>query len=205
MKSMLLSALIAVLALTGCATHSLFEEIKSVEYKEYEETVSQILTVPDGKQVAVLGEKYHYIFDTDGALIKAIASELHPGLTAKFGSVDVDRKGHIIAYLDLRLEKGSEQSIAQAKAAGFIADNKGWYKSYSLEGTRYLAGKFTLPEQMQKLNQTYTIKVREAQPIGGKAALALLTPLTVTADGVVILLASPLIVWFVLSYKGIHF
>jgi hypothetical protein len=78
-----------------------------------------------------------------------------------------------------------------AQAYGFKKSNgERTSQNFELNGKRYSARGFTIPAtgQTKKFNQPYSVCVREELPIGGKVALAVLTPVTVAADGVLALL-----------------
>lgn len=62
-----------------------------------------------------------------------------------------------------------------------------------MQGARYSAANFSMPAGTKPLNKPYRVEVREALPNGAREALVGMTPLTVAADGALILLAIPLI------------
>ena len=96
--------------------------------------------------------------------------------------------------LSLPADASSEdQRLAQSY--GFSKNASGpMTQSFLLSGKRYSAKGFTMPSALaKKFNQTYSVQIREEVPTGGKAALVLLTPLTVAADGVLTLLSIPLV------------
>ena len=57
--------------------------------------------------------------------------------------------------------------------------------------------------QVKQFNRPYNVSIREELPIGGKAALALLTPVTVAADGVVVLLGIALVPFLAIGAGGV--
>ncbi|EHP41852.1 hypothetical protein OR16_18716 [Cupriavidus basilensis OR16] len=197
-RSFLAAGTLATLALGGCATAALYDEIEKKEYGDYKEIISEILISQDGKSIVILGDKYHYIFDANADLLKAISSDIHPRLKARFRRFEVNREGNIAGNLDLMLDgAATEDERKQAGELGFKAasrnENPSLSRAYRLAGKRYSAAKFAMPGQAKQLNQAYAIDVREEKPIGAKAALAVFTPVTVAADGVMYLLSIPLL------------
>lgn len=185
--------------LAGCATPALYEDINRPEYREYTETVSQILISQDNKNIVILGAEHHYIVDAPKDLVAAMHAGFQSGLRAKFTPFTVDREGDLDGELELRLAgTATPEERQDARRMGFYPyggkdDAAVMRNRYTIHGKRYAAGKFALPPLARPLNQTYAITVREQKPVGGKAALALLTPVTLAADGVLVILAVPLI------------
>ncbi len=190
-----------LLCLAGCTTvtRSLTSEISKKEYKNYTETVSQILVSSDGKQIVVICPAYHYILDMPSKLGEIIDSPLHPKLSAQMQRFDVTPDAKLSGRFTLLLADDAGNDDKQlARSYGFLPEYGGM-RSLQLEvkvsGKRYSAGGFTMPSALAKdLNQSYSVNIREELPTGGKAALVLLTPLTVAADGVLTVLAVPLVV-----------
>lgn len=188
----LCASALPLLGLGGCATKALYKKISEKEHKDYKEPVSQILVSSDGKKIVVLGETYHYIFDTPPKLIEVLDSPLHPKLSAVMRQFDVTPNGDINGSFFLLLPKDATDEDEQlAQSYGFKKSNgERTSQNFELNGKRYSAKGFTMPAtgQTKKFNQPYSVRVREELPTGGKAALALLTPVTVAADGALVLL-----------------
>ncbi len=185
--------------LTGCATPALYSQINEPEYRQYKETVNQVLISQDGKTIVILGAEHHYIMNAPENLVASIQSGFHAKLQASFRTFTVNLEGNIHGELTMQLDASATgHEREQAKAMKFDAygvrdSSVALQRTFVLRGKRYAAGKFALPPQATPLNQSYTIAVDEQQPVGGKAALAVLTPITVAADGALVLLAIPLI------------
>lgn len=205
-RKFLAASALPLLGLSGCATEALYGKIAEKEYKNYKEPVSQILVSSDGKKIVVLGEAYHYIFDTPPKLIEILDSPLHPKLSAVMRQFNVTPDASIKGSFMLVMPKdASEQHQQLAQSYGFMA-RKGERASlsFSLTGKRYSAKGFTAPTgQAKQFNQPYSVDVEEELPIGGKAALALLTPVTVAADGALVVLGIALLPLLAIGAGGV--
>jgi hypothetical protein len=185
--------------LGGCATYGLSQAIKQKEYSYYKETLRQVLITQDDKSIVIIGARHHYIVDAPASLVQAIRSGLHAQMRASFGTFGVDRDANLSGVIVLTLgADATQEECEQAELLGFkVPATPGGdvqrVRKYYLQGKRYDAGDFQLPSQATLLNQSYEVSVRETMPIGGRAALALLTPVAVAADGTLILLAIPLL------------
>lgn len=188
----LCASALPLVSLSGCATKALYSKISKEEYKNYKEPVSQILVSSDGKKIVVLGETYHYVFDTPPRLIEVLDSPLHPKLSAVMQQFDVTPNADIKGSFFLMTPKDADtEDLQLAQSYGF-EQRAGERASlrFELHGKRYNAKGFVMPAagQVKQFNQPYSVSVREELPIGGKAALALLTPVTIAADGAIVLL-----------------
>lgn len=196
-RRLFITALVlSISGLSGCITTSaLFSEVEKKEYKEYSESVSRILSTPDGKKIVVIGKDYHYIFDVSSKLIALMNSPLHPYLSAEMKGFDVSLDSKVRGTFILYLAEGaSEDNKKLAESFGFTPEKPSPYLQFWISGMRYSAGKINVPPaQAVELNREYQVDVTEERPIGGKAVLLLATPLTVAADGVLLLLAIPLV------------
>lgn len=195
----LAASALPLLALGACGapvTQSLYSEASRSEYKDYSERVSQILITNDGKKIVVVGPTYHYIIDTPPRLVEVLNSPLHPDVVARMGQFNVTPDAKLSGSFTLNLsDKAGDQSQQLAQSFGFSKASGGRMTlSFNLSGTRYSAKEFTMPSALAKqFNQSYSVDIREELPPGGKSALVLLTPLTVAADGVLNILAIPLV------------
>ncbi|PLT15980.1 MULTISPECIES: hypothetical protein [Ralstonia] len=198
----LCASALPLFGLGGCATNALYDELSKRRYKSYEEPVNQILVSSDGKKIVVLGVDYHYIFDTPPKLIEILDSPLHPKLSAEMRQFEVTPDAEIKGWFFLKMPtESSDDDLKLAKSYGFeVASSSQPHLNFDLSGKRYSAKGFKAPEGLtKKLNQSYSVDVREELPLGGKAALVLLTPVTVAADGAVVLLTIALFPLTVIS------
>lgn len=173
---------LTLLSVTGCFTPMLYEP------RTYDEAALAFLVTEDGSRVVVLGKKYHYIFDDISPSLKQILLsplELRTVVLASLANFSVSSANVVTG--DYSLHLSSEASDEQRKSAidaGFVAPDV--TLSGHLKGVRYSAEDFTFPStaQPQEFAHVYAVSVREEK---SKAAKILLTPVTVTADGVLIL------------------
>ena len=180
----------------GCITAAV---MSGGDRETYSESVDSVLLSADGKTLAVIGKEHHYLFDAPDILRLLLQSELRDVVQANFRTFMVDAKQHISGTYFLQLGKDATQKQKEkALAAGFKASPSGML-SYngSLSGTRYAANGIQATTASQKLRKTYTITISAEKSAGSKAASTagklLLTPITLAADGVLILVAVPLL------------
>ncbi|WP_233874760.1 hypothetical protein [Paraburkholderia adhaesiva] len=187
------SSAIAIGSISGCLTHGLYENIDRPEYRTYTETVSQILISADGKNLVFIGEDYHYIFDAPEHFAQLLDSPLHKDLTATFNSFSVSTNGAVTGFVRLELDNIGEKDAIIASQYDFRTAGKKMWRNLNLSGKRYQAGSFQGAGDQKHLNTPYIVNVKEELPRGGKRALVLLTPVTVAADGVLMILSLPLL------------
>lgn len=183
-RVLLTGGLLALISqLPGCITSILHADHK------YEETVSSVLIASDGKSLALLGDKYHYILDTPEELTSTLNSPLRKKLEAHIGTVKIDKHNNIDAWLSLN--EGEHFTAADRDAAlqlGFEPDYEKKLKlSYDLTGKRYRAGKFQPPSNLLQLDKTYSVEIVAEQLTTETLVRAPLTPITVAADGAVLM------------------
>jgi hypothetical protein len=179
-------------AVSGCVTTSLFKP------HEYEERISSILITADGKKLIVITKKYHYIFDAPTIVVNTIKSTFHSYVRADFSHFRVDSSGKIKGDVKLSINSNAPESeIEKAVSLGY--KNSKYFNSVECEitGIRYDSNGIEPMAENQKLNKEYIIVVTAEQSYGEKAAKSLLTPITITADGVLVLAAIPLLAVFV--------
>ena len=180
----------------GCITAAV---MSGGDRETYTETVDSVLVSADGKTLAVLGQDYHYLFDAPPAIKLLLQPDLRDAVDVSFHAFSVDANQRIAGGYFLRLGKNaSPEQQEKAMAAGFKALPSGEL-SYNgtLNGTRYAANGIQATAAAQKLRKTYTINISAEKTAGAKAASKagklLLTPITLAADGVLILVAVPML------------
>lgn len=201
-KLILLGGIAAIPMSSGCLTASMMSEGNRENYRE---KVGSVLISADGKTLAIIGKEYHYLFDAPEP-IKAI---LDPGLqdvvNVHFQTFSVDSAQCITGGYTLNIVKtATAEQKEKAIAAGFKplpAGNLSF--TGKLSGTRYSANGIQAENAAQKLRQEYPINVSAEKSAGAKAASTagklLVTPVTLAADGVLILVAVPLLLIFVVG------
>ncbi|WP_175867311.1 hypothetical protein [Burkholderia contaminans] len=194
-------AVIVAAGLTGC-TAMLFED------GQYEETVDRFLVSEDGKKFVVLGTKYHYILDMPEHLGAVLASPYRKSINASlYGFVAQGSK--ISGKFSLRLHRSdmTEEDRDCALEDGFTKlgsvdlEMKG-----ALAGSRYLADGFAQGKTWSSFTHSYKIQVTDRITSAGKAVRVLATPVTLAADGVMMIGAvvlSPIIVVMLAPVAGV--
>jgi hypothetical protein len=182
--------------MAGCVTQALFKN------HEYDESVSSVLISSDRKHLVFVGKDYHYIFDTPDVLVATLDAPFHHSVSGQLRDFHVKANGEITGDFSLILsvqvpEDEKRMALAQGyrKSEFRAGEHAGQYAcEYEgrLVGTRYRSNGVQAGTSRQ-LNHAYSVHVSAEQTGGEKAALALLTPITVTADGVLILGAVPLV------------
>lgn len=191
----------------GCITAAV---MSGGDRETYTENVDSVLLSADGKTLAVIGKEHHYLFDAPEPLRLLLQSELRDVVQANFRTFMVDAQQRISGTYFLQLGKDATQEQKdEALAAGFKASPSG-VLSYngSLSGTRYAANGIQATTASQKLRKTYTITISAEKSAGSKAASTagklLLTPITLAADGVLILVAVPLLLIVAIGAAASH-
>ncbi len=175
-----LSSLI-VFSVTGCVTRKLYEP------STYDETALSFLVTEDGSRLVVLGEKYHYIFDDISPSLKGILLSplnLRTVVVAVLANFYVNSDNVVTGDYFLSLsDHASDEQRESAVGAGFVTPDltlRG-----HLKGVRYNADGFPVSAaQTQGFAHRYGASVRVER---SRTAKVLLTPVTVAADGALIL------------------
>lgn len=180
----------------ACFTPLLYD--KPVEAsRSFTEDVSTFLITENGKQLIVIGKEHHYIFNANDTLKFILQWSEKKRVSASFSNFYIKSDQSLSGSYTLTIK--SSQSLTAAENKLLIS--KGFKKTArktlvyrgDLQGTRYLADKFKVPATMQ-LNQKYTIKMVEYEFSAAKVVKRiLLTPLALTADGLLILGGGPVL------------
>ncbi|AYQ38359.1 hypothetical protein CVS37_09765 [Burkholderia lata] len=194
-------AIIVAAGLTGC-TAMLFEDGR------YEETVDRFLVSEDGKKFVVLGKKYHYIFDMPEHLGAVLASPYRKSINAAlYGFVAQGSKISGKFSLQLSRTNMTDDDWNRALEDGFTKrGSDGLEMGGALEGSRYLADGFAQGKTWSSFAHSYKIEVTDRITTAGKAVRLLATPVTLAADGVMMVGAvvlSPVIVVMLAPVAGV--
>lgn len=168
---------------------------------QYTETISSILISQDNKKIVVIGMSYHYVFDAPDVLIRTLTSSFHKSVKGDLSGFTIDSSNAITGDYLLKIEKeASEQEKLEAIAVGFVKSGEDLIFNGKLNGFRYSAGGIIGGMRESKdslrLNKIYTVKIFTKQSTGEKVEKLLLTPVTVAADGVLLIGMIPLIAAF---------
>jgi hypothetical protein len=182
---------LALLSSTGCVTKKLYETLETHD-TQYDETALSFLVTEDGSKLVVLGEKYHYIFsDISPSLTQVLGSQLRTVVAADLANFRVRRDNVVTGDYTLHLsEQASDEQRRSAAEAGFVVP--GLTLPGHLKGVRYSAEGFPSPPETQRFTRPYVVSITEDAE-SKLAAKIMLTPLTVAADGVIVLGAVVLI------------
>ena len=178
--------------LSACADPNKFITQNLFANHRYVESVSSLLISSDDKNIVVITEKYHYIFDAPPDMVAALKAPFHRSIEGSLGTLFIAGSGAAsIRYELLLKDAATPQERDQALAAGFQARGKASDTLSirgELHGTRYESGGVQPPAQSPlRLNRTYEISVNAELSPAEKYGRALLTPITVTADGAMVL------------------
>lgn len=189
-------SMLSSLGVSGCTGAMLSDAVRLERRGEYKEGIDQVMLTVDGKKLAVIAPTYHYILDVQPEFSDLLRSPLHRKLSARFSTFDIHPGGIASGTVWLTLNDPDDQEYAKALSLGFKGPKTEASKRYKISGERYLARDFKLPANLTPLNESYEITVVEWSR-GAKQAKILLTPLTVAADGVILLAAIPLgLLWY---------
>jgi hypothetical protein len=196
----LIRAALLSLGMTGCITHELHESIK--RDASYTEEITSVLMSEDGKKLVFIGIDYHYIFDAPVWLSQSLLSSFRKSLFFEFKKFRVDIDDHLTMNITITLhESASQEDKEEAIGLGFDNRSVSPALELSLRGKRYKSGGVATDRVEYKLNYTHKIDVLVERSSLEKVALTALTPITVLADGVLLLLGIPLIILGALALK----
>ncbi|UXU91681.1 hypothetical protein [Burkholderia sp. S-53] len=171
------------LALSGCFTPKLYKD------DAYREQVSGFMISEDGKKLVVLGARYHYIFDLPAQLRPVLLSGYRKSLRTAFIGFHASG-GSVTGHYRIVLPKDAPDSDRQAAAAdGFTAEPAGLVLEGDIDGKRYSTEGFAAKDTgtAQPFNKPYSVYIEESPSVVGMGLRILATPITVAADGVLVL------------------
>ena len=176
----------ASLPLSGCFTPKLYKD------SWYYEQVSAFMITEDGKKLVVLGRDYHYIFDLPASLRPVLQSGYRKSLHTQFTDFRGNGSGVTGHYRILLPKNASADDQQAATADGFTAAQAGLVLDGDIGGKRYSTEGFAdkakdKDNAAQAFNHPYTVYVRESPSVVGMGLRILATPVTVAADGVLVL------------------
>ena len=195
-RSLYSAACIIVATMTMGCTKVLDDVVREASYSSYKENISSILITEDGKQLVVLGRRYHYVLETPPHLADILKSPIDKHIVAKIPPLFAEADGNITGDLYLVMDEDAPPAIVE-RATSFGFHSGGWQGKFAyaarLVGTRYIVEKSLPPAPTTNLRQTYTIQIDEPkEPKGEKALQQAISPVTTAADGVLMLGALPL-------------
>jgi hypothetical protein len=167
-------------AAAGCLTARLYDT-------EYNETALSFLVTEDGSRLVVLGKQHHYIFhDIPPSLKEILLGQLRTVVVADLSNFYVRTDNVVTGDYTLSMSEGaSDEQRRSAIEAGFTGPRLAL--SGHLEGVRYSAEGFPSTAHTQEFTRPYVVTIREQESGAKIAGKILLTPVTVAADGALIL------------------
>ena len=166
----------------SCATQALHD------YKATStDQLKSFLLAQDGSLLIVAGSRYHFMFSLDEPLRSILTWKKRGLIQPKFDTILVSANQKIessfrFSVADKDLNATDRSFLKQHQ---FYLERVNWQYNDSLKGTRYAAGNVKLPQAVL-FNKAFTIKMQEPDGLPETAMKVALTPLTVTADAVMI-------------------
>ena len=193
MKKILLLLLTLSFLLVGgaCFTPLVYKN----KTQHYQEEISSFLITKEGEKLIVIGKEYHYIFPADETLKFVATWSNKAQIHATFSTFRVktdqtlsgtytfsigDQQYPLVPEIKkLLVSKGFEPHVGLKNRMTYTGQ---------LQGSRYLIGELEIPPTM-KLSKTYQISMMEKQVLSASEVTKriLLTPLALSADGLIIL------------------
>ncbi|MCA8235678.1 hypothetical protein [Burkholderia cenocepacia] len=171
------------LALSGCFTPKLYKN------DAYSEHVSAFMMTEDGKKLVVLGTRYHYIFDLPARLRPVLLSGYRKSVRTTFEDFHASGGGVTGHYRIVLPNDASDDDRRAASADGFASEPAGLVLEGDIEGKRYSTEGFVEKDKAaaQPFNRPYSVYIKESPSVVGMGLRILATPITVAADGVLVL------------------
>jgi hypothetical protein len=160
-------------------------------WHNYEEEFKHFLINSQNGYVVFLAQKFHYVFIDNSNLMKNILlwkerRTLYIEVSAT--EIHIDKNNQ--ATGEVLIRSFSENLMPHREAFlinhGFKKDNKGWYLKLKIFGTRYLANP-NIHGNFPQLDLNYKIKIAEELNKGEILTATALTPITITADGIIMI------------------
>lgn len=180
---------------TGCFTERYYLADRASHF--YQEDINSFLITDDGTKLVVLGNKYHYIFELSQGLEQILTGSLKQSVSAKFTVFYVTRDNKISGNCILSLSDTAVDELKKtAINLGFTYNGKpNLSLSRDIQGTRYSAEGFPEVDKRYRFNDKYIISIREEQSAAELASNIVITPILVTADGLLFLGAASLYIF----------
>jgi len=191
LRTLTLGAL--VLILSACA-----------RTRHYTETFSTLGMSSDSSMFVVLGDQYHYIFETDSIMASSFSAGFRRHLTAEMiRPFNVGAGGKTAGYVRLQLAPdATAQDKAQAKQLGYGENQDGLiYYTAFMVGSRYVPRKDATPASAMALSKRYQVEVMDSQ--SSADAMRLLSPIYMAA-GVGMVVANPAVLLVTIPVAGLR-
>lgn len=154
----------------------------------YKEKIGSFLVSKDGKNLVIVGEKYHYIFNLDNKLKNILISEKRKLLKPSFSYFTVDNENNIFGKYTLYYSNKDNNHQKWFKKNGFKSYTKKNKKQYKYSFSGHVKGKrYSTNKKINSsfnFNKTYSLEIEEPTSTLGYLGKLLATPITIAADGV---------------------
>jgi hypothetical protein len=166
----------------SCATQAL-HDYKSTSTDQ----LKSFLLAQDGSLLVVAGSQYHFMFSLNEPLRSILKWQKRGLIQPKFDTIEVSANQKITSSFRFSVADKDLNATDRSflKQHQFYLEGVNWQYNDSLKGTRYAAGNVKLPQAVL-FNKAFTIKMQEPDGLPETAMKVALTPLTVTADAVMI-------------------
>ncbi|VWB62538.1 5-formyltetrahydrofolate cyclo-ligase [Burkholderia lata] len=157
-----------------------------MEDSKYDETLSTFLITADGKQLVVLGKKYHYIFEMPPSLATVLTAPYRPKIHTAFNNFEAHGDA-ITGQYTMRLDRSDAPAGSdvreRALADGFKKDGAYLESEGTISGKRYLPNDVSPASVPQAFNRPYEVTVTDKLTAVGRGAKLALSPIAMAADG----------------------
>ena len=157
---------------------------------QYVEKIDSFMVSENGKLLAVLGIKYHYVFELNSDFKEILLSEYRSKLKPRFYSFQVNEENTVSGNVGLVFYTDDEKMINRLEKDGF--KRNGFQRGVSrfistgkLNGNRFASDK-RLNKEYQ-LTKEYSVIVKESPTLSDNLEKIVKTPVTILVDGVVVI------------------
>jgi hypothetical protein len=171
--------------------------------RHYTETFSTLGMSSDSSMFVVLGDQYHYIFETDSIMASSFSAGFRRHLSAEMiRPFNVGAGGKTAGYVRLQLAPdATAQDKAQARKLGYGETQDGLiYYTAFMVGKRYVPRKDMAPASAMALSRRYQVEVMDSQ--SSADAMRLLSPIYMAA-GVGMVVANPAVLLMTVPVAGL--
>jgi hypothetical protein len=191
----------------GCMTTRLWQD--PITHKPYSEKIDAFLLNPQSGQTVFLGEKYHYIFDANTQLDFLLKHREDASLTfnLKNGAYYQTNEDNATAHFSVSIDtKNINQELLEWLKINHIplnTDTSHSMTTIDLKGKRYLADP-KVNQHAQKFSKSIEIQIHDIKKENRSVVVKILgTPLTVAADGVLLVVGMVILTPIFIS-ESIH-
>ncbi|MDE2421002.1 MAG: hypothetical protein KGO49_07475 [Gammaproteobacteria bacterium] len=192
---------LSTLALSGCiVTPMLFKDHQSIE-----KIVSVLISTDTNKaHLVVVTTDWHYIFDTPSRVVEALKAP-HHSVAIELKYLHIRNSGVVLLNYSLMMPPFTGEDNNKQVPDGYIVDKESGNFIWNgfMEGKRYAPSNILIPSELAFVNKLDEIHVSSEQSNTEKAVKLPLTPITIAADGVVLIGMLPLaLLWAIVATNG---